>query len=53
MSDAFQILSVKEGYFSGLVGDSSTVLVTADEGLAKVARIEGVKSWYCLGEAEP
>jgi predicted nucleic acid-binding protein len=53
MSDAFQLLSVKEGYFSGLVGDSSTVLVTADEGLAKVARIEGVKSWYCLGEAEP
>ena len=53
MSDAFQILSVKEGYFSGLSGDSSTILVTADERLAKVARMEGVKSWYCLGEAEP
>jgi len=33
--------------------DSQTLLVTADENLAKVARIEGVKSWYCLGEPEP
>jgi len=53
LSDAFQIISVKEGYFSHLVYDSQTVLVTADENLAKVARIEGVKSWYCLGEPEP
>lgn len=52
LSDAFQILSVKEGYFSHLINDSQTVLVTADEGLAKAARIEGVKSWYCLGEPE-
>ena len=53
LSDAFQIISIKEGYFSHLVYDSQTVLVTADENLAKVARIEGVKSWYCLGEPEP
>jgi len=53
LSDAFQIISVKEGYFSHLVYDSQTVLVTADENLAKVARIEGVKSWYCLGDPEP
>lgn len=53
LSDAFQILSVKEGYFSHLVNDSQTVLVTADEALAKAAKLEGVKSWYCLGDPEP
>jgi predicted nucleic acid-binding protein len=53
LSDAFQIVSVKEGYFSHLINESQTVLVTADEMLAKAARLEGVKSWYCLGEPEP
>ena len=52
-SDAFQILSVKEGYFSHLINDSRTVLVTADEALAAAARAEGVKSWYVIGEPEP
>jgi predicted nucleic acid-binding protein len=53
LSDAFQIYSVKAGYFSHLINESQTVLVTADENLAKAARIEGVKSWYFLGEPEP
>lgn len=53
LSDSFQILSVKEGLFSRLVEESQTVLVTADAALAKAARIEGVKSWYCIGEPEP
>ena len=53
LSDAFQILCVKEGRYSRLVNRSRTVLVTADEALAKAARKEGVKSWYCLGEPEP
>lgn len=47
-SDAFQILSVREGYFSCLIDESQTVLVTADETLATVACAEGVKAWYCL-----
>jgi len=42
-SDAFQILSVKKGYFSPLCGDSQTVLVTADAELAKAAELEGLK----------
>jgi predicted nucleic acid-binding protein len=42
-SDAFQILSVKKGYFSPLCGDSQTVLVTADAELAKAAEQEGLK----------
>ena len=39
-SDAFQILSVKEGYFSHLAEESRTVLVTADKKLALAARAE-------------
>lgn len=53
LSDAFQILCVKEGRYSHLVDRSQTVLVTADETLARAARSEGLKTWYCLGEPEP
>lgn len=53
LSDAFQILSVKEGYFAPLVNDSQTLLVTADEKLAKVAEAEGLKAWYCLAGSAP
>jgi hypothetical protein len=42
-SDAFQILSVKKGYYSRLCGKSQTVLVTADGELAKAAELEGLK----------
>jgi AbiV family abortive infection protein len=42
-SDAFQILSVKKGYYSRLCGDSQTVLVTADGELAKATEVEGLK----------
>jgi predicted nucleic acid-binding protein len=42
-SDAFQILSVKKGYFSSLCGESQTVLVTADANLATAAEEEGLK----------
>ena len=48
LSDAFQILSVKEGYSSPLVNESQTLLVTADRRLAEVATSEGLKAWYCL-----
>ena len=50
LSDAFQILSVKEGFFSGLSGGSRTILVTADEALAKAARQEGLRVWNFLKE---
>ena len=53
LSDAFQILSVRTGYFAGLVSDSSTILVTADKRLAETARAYGVRAWYFLGEPEP
>ena len=53
LSDAFQIVSVKSGYFSPLAGESRTILVTADEGLAKAARKESIRAWHVLGEPEP
>jgi len=53
LSDAFQILSVKKGYFSVLVNDSTTVLVTADAELAKAARAEGLRVWNLTTEPVP
>ncbi len=53
LSDAFQIMSVKQGYFSVLVNDSSTVLITADTDLASAARREGVRVWNVLLEPPP
>lgn len=44
-SDAFQIYSVKCGYFSVLIGESSPILATTDVELARVARQEGVRAW--------
>jgi predicted nucleic acid-binding protein len=53
LSDAFQILSLKEGYFSGLGSESKTVLVSADKKLSKAAREEGLRVWYFLKESKP
>jgi len=53
LSDAFQIMSVKRGYFAVLVNDSATVLVTADNGLAVAARLEGIRAWNLLLEPPP
>jgi predicted nucleic acid-binding protein len=53
LSDAFQILSVKKGYFSVLLNDSSTVLVTADRDLADAARAEGLRVWNIMTEPAP
>jgi len=53
LSDAFQIMSVKQGYFSVLVNDSATVLVTADNALGVVARQEGLRVWNVNLEPPP
>lgn len=53
LSDAFQLISLDEGYFSGLIGDSATLLVTADEGLANAARDLGLTVWDCMREPMP
>jgi predicted nucleic acid-binding protein len=53
LSDAFQIMSVKRGYFSVLANDSATVLVTADTELAEAARVEGLRVWNLMLESPP
>jgi predicted nucleic acid-binding protein len=53
LSDAFQILSVKSGYFSDLVGNSRTILVTGDKELADAARAEGIRAWNFMEEPAP
>ena len=53
LSDAFQILSVKAGYFSVLVNDSATVLVTADNDLAQAGRAEQLKVWNVMLDPPP
>ena len=53
LSDAFQIMSVRQGQFSMLVNDSATVLVTADKDLASAARNEGLRVWNVLLEPPP
>jgi predicted nucleic acid-binding protein len=53
LSDAFQILSVKKGFGACLSGESQTILVTADEKLAKAAKAEGLRVWSILEEPAP
>lgn len=53
LSDAFQIVSVKHGYFSRLVNHSQTVLTTADKRLAVAARAEGLRVWSVMEEPPP
>ncbi len=53
LSDAFQILSLNEGFFSGMSGKSKTILVTADKKLANAARAEGLRVWHLLEEPIP
>jgi len=53
LSDAFQIYTVKEGFFSGLGAGSKTILVSADRDLVKAARAEGLRVWSILDEPLP
>ncbi len=53
LSDAFQLLSLEAGFFAQLIGDSSTLLVTADEALAVAARKKRLQVWDCQREPMP
>ena len=53
LSDAFQILSIKKGYFSVLVNESTTILVTADRELAEAAKLENLHPWNLMLEPAP
>lgn len=52
-SDAFQIVSVRDGFFARLVNNSQTLLITADNELAEAARAENLRVWNCITEAHP
>jgi predicted nucleic acid-binding protein len=53
LSDAFQLLTLQAGFFAGLIGGSQTILVTADEPLAKAARTLRLPVWDCMREPVP
>ena len=53
LSDAFQILSVRDGFFAVLVDDSKTILCTGDADLSRAARAEGLKVWDFKVEPHP
>ena len=51
--DAIQLITVKHGEWSPLVGESQSMLITADDDLAEAARNEGLRVWNILVEEEP
>ena len=53
LSDAFQTVTIKWGKYSNFSGESQSLLITADRGLAKAARSEGIKVWECSHEPVP
>ncbi len=54
ISDAFQVISLKKGFFSPLKGTSSEcILITGDKQLANVARQENLRVWDCVREPPP
>jgi predicted nucleic acid-binding protein len=53
LSDALQILTLREGYYSPLINDSRTILVTADRALVEAARAEGLRVWNVMDEDPP
>ena len=53
LSDSFQIVAVKNGRFRHHVGESKTILITADGQLEFAARIEGLRVWNCKETANP
>jgi predicted nucleic acid-binding protein len=53
VSDALQIVTIRNGKYSNLVGESKSVLITADRGLTKAARNEGLMVWDCIHEPIP
>jgi predicted nucleic acid-binding protein len=51
--DCFQIVTIMQGRFRIFVGDSQSILITADRELASAARSEGARVWECTSEPAP
>ena len=52
ISDAYQIVSIQEDYFSKF-SDAKPILITADNELAKAALKENLRVWDCIREKAP
>ncbi len=53
ISDAFLIVTLKQGFFSTFDGLSRPLLITADQKLASVARAHQLNVWDCEKEDAP
>jgi predicted nucleic acid-binding protein len=51
--DCFQIVTILHGRFCVLGPNSQSILITADEGLAKAAIAEGARVWNCARDPAP
>jgi predicted nucleic acid-binding protein len=52
-SDALQLYVLRKGKWGHAVGPSKSLLITADDRLAKAAQIEGYEVWNCLKSPAP
>lgn len=53
LSDALQIITIKNGRYSRLGPNSASVLITADAKLGTAAAQEGIRVWNCLQSTSP
>ena len=53
IADAIQIYAILRGKYSVLIGDSMTVLITADEKLEKAAIENNIRVWNCIKGNKP
>jgi predicted nucleic acid-binding protein len=53
ISDAYQLVTLRQGCLARLKIDVQPILITADKALAIAARSEGLRAWDCLCEPEP
>jgi len=51
--DGLQIVTLLHGRFRGLAGESQSILITADRGLAAAARAERARVWECTTDPPP
>ena len=53
LSDALQIVAVRDGKFKNWAGESKTVLATADDALANARQERALRAWYVIDSPEP
>ena len=53
ISDCYQLVTLRRGFFAQFTNDSQPILITADKDLSVAARKEGFRVWDCLREIAP